>query len=198
MSSGLLEESKKQQSKFQQTRSILYGNKYDNVNWLRKGIYNTYSLWRLTKAETGNALSASARAIREISKNTKNGVKDWYKESGFGEAVKDAGKKMTTVGKSIKDFTVRHAKNAGGLMAAGAQKVYEKGKEFNVKNINEHSLTAEVEFNKKDYKRFFESLSGIKVKQFVEKPFTLQDYFMSFYKEEKEFGGLSGVRGNSK
>ena len=74
----------------------------------------------------------------------------------------------------------------------------EKGKEFNVKNINEHSLTAEVEFNKKDYKRFFESLSGIKVKQFVEKPFTLQDYFMSFYKEEKEFGGLSGVRGNSK
>ena len=74
----------------------------------------------------------------------------------------------------------------------------EKGKEFNIKNINEHSLTAEVEFNKKDYKRFFESLSGIKVKQFVEKPFTLQDYFMSFYKEEKEFGGLSGVRGNSK
>ena len=74
----------------------------------------------------------------------------------------------------------------------------EKGKEFNVKNINEHSLTAEVEFNKKDYKRFFESLSGIKVKQFVEKPFTLQDYFMSFYKEEKEFAGLSGVRGNSK
>ena len=74
----------------------------------------------------------------------------------------------------------------------------EKGKEFNVQNINEHSLTAEVKNNKKDYKRFFESLSGIKVKQFVEKPFTLQDYFMSFYKEEKEFGGLSGVRGNSK
>ena len=74
----------------------------------------------------------------------------------------------------------------------------EKGKEFNVKNINEHSLTAEVEFNKKDYKRFFESLSGIKVKQFVEKPFTLQDYFMSFYKEERDFGGLEGVKGNTK
>lgn len=74
----------------------------------------------------------------------------------------------------------------------------EKGKNFNIKNINEHSLTAEVEFNKKDYKVFFESLGGIKIKQFVEKPFTLQDYFMSFYKEEKEFGGLSGVKGNSK
>ena len=69
---------------------------------------------------------------------------------------------------------------------------------FKVENINIHSLTAEVEFNKKDYKVFFESLSGIKVKQFVEKPFTLQDYFMSFYKEEKEFGGLSGVKGNTK
>ena len=126
MSSGLLEESKKQQSKFQQTRSILYGNKYDNVNWLRKGIYNTYSLWRLTKAETGNALSASARAIREISKNTKNGVKDWYKESGFGEAVKDAGKKMTTVGKSIKDFTVRHAKNSGFRIRKSGGKLWEK------------------------------------------------------------------------
>lgn len=73
-----------------------------------------------------------------------------------------------------------------------------KAKKFNIKNINENSLTAEVEFNKRDYKLFFDSLSDIKIKQFVEKPFTLQDYFMSFYKEEKEFGGLSGVKGNSK
>lgn len=73
-----------------------------------------------------------------------------------------------------------------------------KAKKFNIRNINENSLTAEVEFNKKDYKLFFDSLSDIKIKQFVEKPFTLQDYFMSFYKEEKEFGGLSGVKGNSK
>ena len=74
----------------------------------------------------------------------------------------------------------------------------ERAKQFTVKNINEQNLTMEVEFNKKDYKVFFESLSGIKVKQFVEKPFTLQDYFMSFYKEEKEFGGLTGVKGNTK
>ena len=73
-----------------------------------------------------------------------------------------------------------------------------KATKFNIKNINENSLTVEVEFNKKDYKLFFDSLSDIKIKQFVEKPFTLQDYFMSFYKEEKEFGGLSGVKGNSK
>lgn len=55
-----------------------------------------------------------------------------------------------------------------------------------------------VEFNKKDYKKFFASLDGYKVHQFKERPFTLQDYFMSFYKEEKEFGGLTGVVGNKK
>lgn len=73
-----------------------------------------------------------------------------------------------------------------------------KNKQFNLKDINYETLTIAVEFNKKDYKEFFESLSGIKIKEFEEKPFTLQDYFMSFYKEEKEFAGLSGVKGNTK
>lgn len=73
-----------------------------------------------------------------------------------------------------------------------------KNKQFNLKDINHETLTIAVEFNKKDYKEFFESLSGIKIKEFEEKPFTLQDYFMSFYKEEKEFAGLSGVKGNTK
>ena len=69
---------------------------------------------------------------------------------------------------------------------------------FKVVDVNEQNLTATIEFNKKDYKSFFDSLFGIKIKEFAEKPFTLQDYFMSFYKEEKEFGGLSGVKGNVK
>ena len=73
-----------------------------------------------------------------------------------------------------------------------------KTNQFTFKDINYESLTIAVEFNKKDYKEFFESLSGIKIKEFEEKPFTLQDYFMSFYKEEKEFAGLSGVKGNTK
>ena len=69
---------------------------------------------------------------------------------------------------------------------------------FKVVDTNEVNLTATIEFNKKNYHNFFDSLYGIKVKEFEEKPFTLQDYFMSFYKEEKEFGGLSGVKGNTK
>ena len=51
---------------------------------------------------------------------------------------------------------------------------------------------------KKDYHEFFDELSKLKVSEFEEKAFTLQDYFMSFYKEEKDFAGLEGVKGNTK
>ena len=64
------------------------------------------------------------------------------------------------------------------------------------KNATRRLVT--VKINKKDYTPFFTSLKNIKVAEFEEKPFTLQDYFMSFYKEEKEFGGLTGVVGNEK
>ncbi len=73
-----------------------------------------------------------------------------------------------------------------------------KNTKFHVVETNDITLAATVEFDKKDYHEFFDSLFGIKVKEFEEKPFTLQDYFMSFYKEEKEFGGLQGVKGNKK
>lgn len=63
-------------------------------------------------------------------------------------------------------------------------------------NANRKIITYKV--NKKDYKEFFESFNGLRVAEFDEKPFTLQDYFMSFYKEEKTFDGLEGVKGNKK
>lgn len=69
---------------------------------------------------------------------------------------------------------------------------------YKITSTNETKLIATVEFPKKEYKEFFASLKGVKIAQFEEKIFTLQDYFMSFYHEEKTFGGLSGVEGNSK
>lgn len=45
---------------------------------------------------------------------------------------------------------------------------------------------------------FLRTLNMFKIKEFGEVPFTLQDYFMSFYKEEKTFDGLAGVKGNAK
>ena len=59
-------------------------------------------------------------------------------------------------------------------------------------------LTLTIKFQTKDYKKFVDSIIGIKLSTFAERPYTLQDYFMSFYKEDKTFGGLSGVVGNEK
>ena len=69
---------------------------------------------------------------------------------------------------------------------------------FEIIDQNEHRLTITVKFKQDKYKQFIDSLMGIKLSSFAEKPYTLQDYFMSFYKEEKVFGGLSGVVGNEK
>jgi len=48
------------------------------------------------------------------------------------------------------------------------------------------------------YRSFFTGLTVYNILDFENKIFTLQDYFMSFYKEEKEFGGLTGIQGNEK
>ena len=63
---------------------------------------------------------------------------------------------------------------------------------------SEDARVALVTFPNDKYNEFFDTLSGVKIAKLQEKPFTLQDYFMSFYKEERSFGGLSGVKGNTK
>lgn len=75
---------------------------------------------------------------------------------------------------------------------------YLKKQTFKVSYANEDALTAHITFEVDKHNDFFKSLKGIKIVSFEEKPFTLQDYFMSFYKEERDFGGLSGVKGNTK
>ena len=74
----------------------------------------------------------------------------------------------------------------------------EKRNPFTCLYQNEDILLAVIKFPRDKHNEFFKSLSGIKITSFEEKPFTLQDYFMSFYKEERTFGGLEGVKGNTK
>ena len=74
----------------------------------------------------------------------------------------------------------------------------ENKNKFKIEYSNEDILLAVVTFPHDKYNEFFATLDGVKIKKMQEKPFTLQDYFMSFYKEERDFGGLSGVKGNSK
>ena len=69
---------------------------------------------------------------------------------------------------------------------------------FEIIDKNEDTNYCLVSFPNDKYNEFFESLGESKLVKFQEKPFTLQDYFMSFYKEQREFGGLKGVAGNTK
>ena len=75
---------------------------------------------------------------------------------------------------------------------------YIKDSKFSLSEFDPIGLSLVVEFPPKEYKKFFKSMEGNKIKEAAERPFTLQDYFMSFYKEEKTFGGLKGVEGNTK
>lgn len=63
---------------------------------------------------------------------------------------------------------------------------------------DEKKLIRWVEVDIDDYKKFLTLLNKYHLVSLGEKPFTLQDYFMSFYKEEKTFSGLAGVAGNKK
>lgn len=55
-----------------------------------------------------------------------------------------------------------------------------------------------VESPDKDTNKTLEILSHYKLLDFKEEVFSLEKYFMSFYKEKKTFGGLSGIEGNEK
>lgn len=78
------------------------------------------------------------------------------------------------------------------------EKFEKNNKKWEVVEINKKRRLATVKVNRKEYRQFFDDLSTYRIVEFAEKPFTLQDYFMSFYKEDKTFGGLSGVEGNKK
>ena len=71
-------------------------------------------------------------------------------------------------------------------------------KNNNIKSSDESKLTFLVNVDRNKTKEFLNELTNYNVLDFGEIPFTLQEYFMSFYKEEKSFDGLSGVRGNTK
>lgn len=77
-------------------------------------------------------------------------------------------------------------------------KYINENNKFEIVDKKEDILFCLVSFPCDKYNEFFDTLENIKLTKFQEKPFTLQDYFMSFYKEQREFGGLSGVAGNTK
>lgn len=80
----------------------------------------------------------------------------------------------------------------------GLHKFAESNQACEVIEVSDIRRRATVSIKRDSFRKFFASLAGLNVIELEEKPFTLQDYFMSFYKEEKAFAGLSGVEGNVK
>jgi len=109
-------------------------------------------------------------------------------------------------GKHVSTFKAEDLKNSDvttyavrfGDLAECQKFALVKDESFTVEAVNETRKIVTVKVQRPLFKKFFAILSTYKVREMEEKPFTLQDYFLSFYKEEKSFGGLSGVEGNHK
>ncbi len=57
-------------------------------------------------------------------------------------------------------------------------------------SINEAKLRARVQLKNEDITDFVANLCSYDIKDFTEYPFSLEDYFMKFYKEDKVFEGV--------
>lgn len=65
----------------------------------------------------------------------------------------------------------------------------------NHKITDEAGLQLQAEVEKTHLNEFFETMSHYAIARFEEVTFSLEQYFMSFYKENKSFGGLKGIEG---
>ena len=66
----------------------------------------------------------------------------------------------------------------------------QKGKrKIKILNVDEENLQALISTNDKYINEVVDDLSNYKIKEFSGKNETLEDYFIKFYKEEKDFGG---------
>ncbi len=62
-------------------------------------------------------------------------------------------------------------------------------KKIGIKSYDEDELSAIIAVNDKDINELVKIFSEYKIKSFKQIKFTLEDYFMKFYKEDKNFGG---------
>ncbi len=61
---------------------------------------------------------------------------------------------------------------------------------FGIITSDDHALTIKFGVNDADSNKMLRMLADMSVKSFTEDKFTLEDYFMQFYYEDKEFGGV--------
>ena len=65
-----------------------------------------------------------------------------------------------------------------------------KIKNLALRSADKDNLTVVIAVNDKDINLLTNMLSDYNIESFSEVKFTLQDYFMQFYREDKNFGGI--------
>ena len=63
-------------------------------------------------------------------------------------------------------------------------------KKFGVKDVFKKKLSVHVAVNDSEVNDFVAEIAKYKIKSFAELKLTLEDYFMTFYKEDKNYGGM--------
>jgi len=101
-------------------------------------------------------------------------------------------------GRLVSDFVaddLKHATRKTYKVSFADEANYDKfikskhGEYLTVVNADGQNLTATVATEDKDINAFVSDLSGYAVRDFSHLKETLEDYFMSYYKEDKDFGG---------
>ena len=102
-------------------------------------------------------------------------------------------------GKHVSTFNAKDVKNAPDAIFVltfkekGKMDEYVASTKYEIIDKGKNSPVLVVKFPKTEYKEFLNGLVGYSLISMEERGFSLQDYFMSFYKEHKKFGGLDGV-----
>ena len=102
-------------------------------------------------------------------------------------------------GKIVSEFVandLKHAKTKFYAITFKEEKDFKqflsknkKSKILSILNSDEQELKVTVMTEDKNINRVVELLSNYEIKEFTNIKETLEDYFMKFYKEDKEFGG---------
>ena len=61
---------------------------------------------------------------------------------------------------------------------------------YHFTSVNEYKLRARIQLKKSEIPSFLADISHFHIKDFTEFPFSLEDYFMQFYHEDKKFEGV--------
>lgn len=62
--------------------------------------------------------------------------------------------------------------------------------DYKFTSINKHKLRVRIQLKKSEINDFINDISNYHIKDFTEFPFSLEDYFMQFYREDKVFEGV--------